>query len=207
MEIKAIDLSHHNGNVDFRKVKASGINTVIIRTGYGKYSLSQIDKRFYEYYDKAKENNMFVGAYHYSYATTIEGAKNEAIAMLRIIQGRKFELPLFFDMEEDNQKQLSKALCSEMVKVFCNELEKNKKWAGIYSYDAFFGTNLNSDIPQRYATWVARVENVKPKICIKYDIWQNSWKGKVDGIRGDVDLDIIYKDYPQLINKAHLNGY
>ena len=60
----AIDISHHNGNVDFIGVKASGINTVILRTGFGKYSPSQTDKRFFENYDKARAADMFIGAYH-----------------------------------------------------------------------------------------------------------------------------------------------
>ena len=206
-EIKAIDLSHHNGNVDFTKVKASGINTVILRTGYGKYSPGQIDKRFYENYDKARAAGMFIGAYHYSYADGIVGAQDEAEAMLKIIGDRKFELPLFFDIEEGKHKVMSKKICTQMVRTFCDILESAHKWAGVYSYDTFFSNNLEDDIVQRYATWTARVENVKPKACKRYDIWQYSWKGKVDGIKGDVDMNYIYKDYPPVIKRAHLNGY
>ena len=205
--IKAIDLSYHNGNVDFKKVKASGINSVILRTGFGLYSPKQIDKRFCEYYDKAKEAGMFVGAYHYSYADGFSAAGEEAKAMLRIIEDRKFELPLFFDIEEKKQKLMSKKMCSQMVRTFCNTLEEAGYWAGVYSFDSFFGSNLEDDIVQRYTTWVARIENLKPMTCKRYDIWQYSWRGKVDGIKGDVDMDYIYRDFPQLINKAHLNGY
>ena len=206
-EIKAIDLSHHNGNVDFMKVKASGINTVILRTGYGKHSPGQVDKRFYEYYDKARDAGMFIGAYHYSYADGVVGAQDEAEAMLKIIGDRKFELPLFFDIEEAKHKVMSKKMCTQMVRAFCDILEEAHKWAGVYSYDTFFSSNLEDDIVQRYATWTARVENVKPKACKRYDIWQYSWKGKVDGIKGDVDMNYIYKDYPPAIKRAHLNGY
>ena len=205
--IRAIDLSHHNGNVNFKDVKASGINTVILRTGYGKYSPSQIDKRFYEYYDKAKEAGLSVGAYHYSYCEHSTGAIQEGDAMLKIIGDRKFELPLFFDIEEPKHAVMDKKMCTAMVTAFCNHLEEAGYWAGVYSYDAFFSKNLDENIVNRYSTWVARVENVRPKLCKRYDIWQYSWKGKVSGVKGSVDMDYIYKDFPMAINKAHLNGY
>lgn len=207
MEIRAIDISHHNGNVDFGKVKAAGIGNVFIRTGYGKYSPSQIDRKFEENYSKAKAAGLNVGAYHYSYAKTPADAEKEADAMLKIIGGKKFELPLFFDIEEKSQAQLYKKICSDMVRAFCNKLESADYWAGVYSYDAFFGTNLEDEIVQRYSTWVARVENVKPKTCKRYDIHQYSWKGRVSGIDGNVDMDVIYKDYPSVIRRNHLNGY
>lgn len=205
--IKAIDISHHNGVINFTDVKTSGINTVIIRTGYGKYSTSQIDKRFFENYDKAKSAGCSLGAYHYSYATSPEAAVEEAEAMLKIIGDRKFDLPLFFDIEESKQAKLSKTTCTAMVAAFCNRLEKAGKWAGVYSYDAFFGKNLDEAIVNRYTTWVARVENVQPKVCKRYDIWQYSWKGKIAGIKGDVDMNYVYKDFPMAVRKAHLNGY
>ena len=207
MEIRAIDISHHNGNVDFEKVRTAGIGCVFIRTGYGKYLSSQIDRKFEENYSKAKAAGLNVGAYHYSYARTLAEATNEAEAMLKIIGKRKFELPLFFDIEEKSQAQLSKKTCSDMVRAFCNKLESAGYWAGVYSYDAFFGTNLEDEIVQRYSTWVARVENVKPVVCKRYDIWQHSFKGKVNGITGEVDLDIIYKDFPTTIKRNHLNRY
>lgn len=207
MEIKAIDLSHHNGNVDFRKVKASGISTIIIRTGFGFYSPKQIDKKFYEYYDAAKNLGFNIGAYHYSYADGPISAEKEAQAMLKIIGDRKFELPLFIDIEERVHYNMSKKLCSESIAAFCNYLEGEKYWAGVYSFDSLFATHITGDICQRYTTWVARVENVKPKSCPRYDIWQNSHRGRVDGCIGNVDLDIVYKDFPPIVKRAHLNGY
>lgn len=201
------DLSHHNGSVDFTKVKAKGINGVIIRTGYGIKNVKQIDKRFEEYYKKAKAAGLYVGAYHYSYAATAEGAESEAAFMLEIVKGKEFELPLYGDFEE--QSKLTKDTCTAMVKAFCNKLEAAGAWAGIYSYDTFFRDKLTEDIPKRYSTWVARVENVQPK-CVDVDnvaIWQYSWKGKIDGINGDVDLDYCYKDFPSIIKRKGLNKF
>ena len=205
--IKAIDISHHNGDIDFKKVKASGIDSVIIRTGYGLPSPSQVDKKFKQNYERAREAGMKIGAYHYSYAKSSADAEKEAEAMLSIIGNKKFELPLFYDIEESTHAVMDKKTCGAFVRAFCNKLEENGKWAGVYSYDAFFGTNLEPDIVGRYTTWVARVENIEPTSCKRYDIWQYSWKGSVPGIKGNVDMNYIYKDFPAMMQKAHLNGF
>ena len=207
IKYKIIDLSKWNGNADFNKVKASGIDGVIIRTGFGVKSPKQIDRRFEEYYKKAKAAGLYVGAYHYSYAKDVAGAVNEAEFMLELLKGKSFELPVYGDFEE--QGKLSRTVCTEMVKAFCNRLEIGGAWAGIYSYDTFFRDKLTADIPKRYTVWVARVENVKPKCVPMSDvgIWQYSWKGRVDGIKGDVDMDICYRDFPALIKKSKKNYF
>ena len=79
--------------------------------------------------------------------------------------------------------------------------------AGVYSFDSFFASNLSADITRRYAAWSARVENIKPTACRNVGIWQNSWKGSVPGISGDVDTNISYYDYPSAIKKRCLNGF
>lgn len=205
--MKVIDLSHHNGDVDFNAVKAAGIDGVIIRTGYGVESPKQKDKRFEEYYSKAKAAGLYVGAYHYSYAKTAAEAVKEAEFMLMLMKGKCFELPVYGDFEE--QGKLSKAVCCSMVKAFCDRLEKSGAWAGIYSYDTFFRDKLSADFPTRYTAWVARVENVKPRCVPEKDIgiWQYSWKGKVCGIKGDVDMDYSYRDFPRLITAAKKNMF
>ena len=204
--MRLIDLSKWNGDVNFTKVKQSGVEGVIIRTGYGQNYPTQKDYRFEEYYRKAKEANLYVGAYHYSYAKSIQEVVGEAEFMYSILKGKSFELPVYGDFEE--QEKLSSAICSSMVKTFCNYLEDKGAWAGIYSYDSFF-KKLPQHIGQRYTLWVARVENVKPK-CVPEDeigIWQHSWKGKVDGIKGNVDMDICYKNFPLLIRNVQRNHF
>ena len=207
IKLRIIDLSKWNGAVDFAKVKASGIDGVIIRTGFGVKSPKQIDRRFEEYYAKAKAAGLYVGAYHYSYAKNALGAVREAEFMLELLKGKSFELPVYGDFEE--QGELSCSVCTEMVKAFCNRLEAAGAWAGIYSYDTFFRDKLSADIPKRYTAWVARVENVFPKCVLDGDIgiWQYSWKGKVGGISGDVDMDFCYKDFPGMIKRAKKNCF
>jgi GH25 family lysozyme M1 (1,4-beta-N-acetylmuramidase) len=205
--MKLIDLSKWNGEVNFNKVRSSGIDGVIIRTGYGQYYPTQIDHRFEQYYRNAKNAGLHIGAYHYSYAKDVSEVLGEAQAMLKIMKNKSFDLPVYGDFEE--QGKLSPSLCSAMVRAFCDYLENNKAWAGIYSYDSFFKDKLPQHIGQRYTLWVARVENVKPK-CVPEDeigIWQNSWKGKIDGIKGDVDTDICYRNFPPLIKNSKRNKF
>lgn len=204
---RLIDLSKWNGNVNFNLVRSAGIDGVILRTGFGVESPRQIDKQFEKYYNGAKAAGLYVGAYHYSYASAVEDAVAEADFMLKILRGKSFDLPVYGDFEE--QGKLSKTVCTAMVKAFCDRLEDAGAWAGIYSYDSFFRDKLSPDISKRYTTWVARVENVFPK-CVpaaEVGIWQHSWKGKVSGIAGYVDMDYCFKNFPQLIAHTGLNRF
>jgi GH25 family lysozyme M1 (1,4-beta-N-acetylmuramidase) len=204
---KLIDVSHHNGAIDWAKVASDPqkIGGVIIRAGYGRVS-SQRDKCFEKNYCGAKKAGLPVGAYWYSYATTTTDARAEAKACMRVIAGKTFDYPVYFDIEDKCHLPLSKAVCSDIVRAFCDCLEEHRYFAGVYSFDSFFGSNLESGIPARYTAWAARVERVKPKYCKPCAAWQYSWKGKVNGIDGDVDLNEFYKDFPGVIRKAGLNG-
>lgn len=202
---KLIDLSKWNGDVDFNSVRSDGIDGVIIRTGYGIESPSQKDPRFEEYYAGAAAAGLHIGAYHYSYAKDVKGAVKEAEFMLKIVKGKSFDLPIYGDFEE--QGNLSPAVCTAMCSAFCDRLEKEGAWAGIYSYDTFFRDKLSENIPKRYTAWVARVEDIFPK-CVpapNIGVWQNSWKGRINGIGGRVDTDCCYKDFPAAIKKARKN--
>jgi GH25 family lysozyme M1 (1,4-beta-N-acetylmuramidase) len=205
MEQKIIDVSKHNGVIDFKKVKAAGIETVIIRAGYGRH-VSQKDKKFEANYAGAKAAGLNVGAYWYSYAENKIEALQEAAACLECIKGKKFEFPVYFDIEDERQIPLGKDCCTEMTQAFCDALEKAKYFAGVYSFDSFFKTNLEPTIPTRYSAWVARIG--KQPQCVKsYAMWQYSWDGEIAGINCDVDLNEAYKDFPKIIKNAHLNGY
>lgn len=94
-----IDLSCHNGSIDWTKVKA---DFVILRAGYGKET-NQVDSRFEEYYSNAKAHGIPVGAYWYSYAMSIEEAIQEAEVFISTIKGKQFEYPVFYDVEESKQ--------------------------------------------------------------------------------------------------------
>lgn len=99
---KGIDVSQYQQNIDFKKVKASGVDFVIIRAGYGKYA-NQKDPYFERHYKAAKAAGLKVGAYWYSYAASVEDAKAEAQTCINAIKGKTFEYPIYFDLEERSQ--------------------------------------------------------------------------------------------------------
>ena len=204
-EYKILDVSCHNGNVDFTQVKKAGYTGVILRAGFGK-SITQKDKCFDTYYKDAKLAGLNVGAYWYSYSKTSSAALLEAKTFLQAIKDCQLELPCYYDIEDKTQVSLSKTICTEMANTFCKYLEDNKYWAGVYSYDSFFGSNLDMSIQSRYAIWVARVDGRKPQFCKTYQGWQNSWVVKIPNHTCDFDSSVFTVDYSTLIKSKKLNG-
>ena len=189
--VKCIDISTWQGNdVDFNKVKASGIDYVILRAGYGKETY-QKDDTFEINYKKAKEAGMKVGAYWFSYAMTPSEASKEADACLYCIKGKQFDLPVYYDMEYAPAiTQLNKTTYTNMASSFCNKIKKSGYKAGVYASASVFGYPLDYDtIADSYSVWNAEWNDNYTVSC---DIWQYTDKGKVNGIYGDVDLSYIY---------------
>ena len=205
-EYKILDVSCHNGIVDFTQVKKVGYTGVILRAGFGK-SITQKDKCFDTYYKEAKLAGLNVGAYWYSYSKTSSEALLEAKTFLQAIKDCQLELPCYYDIEDKTQIPLSKTICTEMANTFCKYLEDNKYWAGVYSYDSFFGSNLDMSIQSRYAIWVARVDGRKPQFCKTYQGWQNSWVIKIPNHTCDFDSSVFTVDYSKLIKSKKLNGF
>jgi lysozyme len=203
--IKIIDVSCWNVVTDWAAVKASGVGGVIIRAGFGRV-LSQKDKSFEAHYAGAKAAGLLVGAYWYSYAMSAAEAGMEAAVFAQAIDGKCFELPVYFDIEESRQLALGLRVCSDMADKFCSYMEGKGYYAGIYSYDAFFGS-FSDTLLKRYTTWVARVESVKPTRCTTYDMWQYTWKAKINGMPSACDCSYCYKDFATIIRNAGLNGY
>ena len=202
---KGIDVSKHNGKIDWQKVKADGIQFAILRAGLGRLA-SQKDDKFEENYANAKAAGISVGAYWYSYATTVDVAKEEARACIEVLKGKQFEYPIWFDQEEKSILDTGKANCSAMIRAFCDELEKSGYWAGLYTSRAFLASHVTDDIKSRYSLWVAEWGD-KLNYAGTVGIWQHSSTGSVSGISGNVDLDVSYKDFPALIKSKGLNGY
>lgn len=206
MAIKGIDVSEHQGVINWQKVKADGIQYAILRAGYGK-SISQKDKQFDNNYNGCKNCGMPCGVYWYSYATSEDTARQEAQVCLEVIKGKKFEYPIFFDVEENSQFSLGKEKVSRIIQAFCSELEKAGYWAGLYMSASPLQSYVTAEVRNRYAVWVAHYGVSKPSYSGDYGMWQYSASGRVSGISGNVDLDECYIDYPAMIKAAGLNGY
>ena len=200
-----IDVSHWQGTVDFKKVKAV-CDFVIIKAGGSDAGL-YTDKKFERNYEKAKEAGLFVGAYYFvgkncvSYADGVADAKR----FLKIIEGKTFEYPLYIDIE--TTPTYKKQGATDAVIGFCDTLEKAGAYAGIYASDVGgFKDRLCIDRLRVYDKWVARYGS-KPKFVEKFGMWQKSSKGVIQGIRGNVDLDESYLNYPEIMKRAGLNHF
>lgn len=215
--IKGIDVSKHQGNINWSHVKAAGIDFAILRAGYGKES-SQVDSCFDNNYAGCKSNGIPCGCYWFSYATTVEEVKKEAEVFLNTIKGKVFEMPVYFDMESSKSKdgkelvnldKMGKTLCTEIAKTFLNIVEKAGYFVGIYMSAIPLESYIDTSVRERYAVWVAdyRSNTTSETYKSKYGIWQKCDAGTVNGISGSVDLDECYVDYPSKIKAAGLNGY
>lgn len=203
--MKGIDVSKHQGNVNWSHVKADGVKFAIIRAGYGK-EISQKDRQFENNYAGCKSNSIPCGAYWYSYAMSESEAKQEAEVCLKVIAGKTFEYPIYYDIEEKKQFALGKAKCSSIAKAFFDVLENAGYWVGLYSSKSFLDSYFDESLRKRYAVWVAQY-NTKCTYSGQYGIWQKSSTGKVYGITGDVDVNESYFDYPTAIKNAGRNGF
>ena len=203
--MKGIDVSVHNGSINWNQVKNDGVQFAILRAGYGREK-SQKDQRFEEYYANAKAVGMPVGCYWYSYATGVEEARLEAQVCLSVIKGKQFEYPVYFDLEEQNAFNTGKSNCSAMVRAFCGELEKAGYFAGLYMSRSPFNSYMEDDIKTKYALWLAEYGQ-KLNYNGSVGMWQKSSTGRISGINGDVDMNECYIDYPERIQSAGLNGF
>lgn len=203
--MKGIDVSAHNGIIDWQKVRADGISFAILRAGFGKLA-KQKDERFEDNYAGAKAASIPVGAYWYSYAMTPEEAELEADVFLSVIKGKQFEFPVYFDLEEKKQFDLGKEKVSAIMRAFLERVEAAGYFVGLYGSASSLVTHIADDIKSRYTIWLAHWVD-QTNYGGAFGIWQHSEKGKVAGINGNVDLNIGYKDFPTIIRAKGLNGY
>ncbi|MBQ8123521.1 MAG: glycoside hydrolase family 25 protein [Ruminococcus sp.] len=202
---KGIDVSRWQGDIDWKKVKASGIEFAIIQAGYGR-ELSQKDQKFEQNYSGCKAAGMPCGVYWYSYARTEAEAEQEAAVCLEIIRSRQLEFPVFFDVEEPAVLRLGKAQVSKVVRAFLRKVEAAGWFVGLYTSAHHLRDYIEDDVKQRYTVWVAHYGVSKPDYS-GYGMWQKSSTGSVEGISGNVDLDECYTDYPARIKTKGLNGF
>jgi GH25 family lysozyme M1 (1,4-beta-N-acetylmuramidase) len=205
-KIKGIDISRYNGSIDFKKVKDSGIEFVMIRcgTGYGQRPCK--DVKFETYYKQAKAAGLKVGTYFYSYAPSVTQARTEAAWVLDWIKGKQFDYPIVFDMEEQRVAKLGKAKVSAIAIAFCSVVEHAGYYVSIYSSKSWIESYYISEVYEQFDVWVAQWAS-KCTYEGSYGMWQYTDSGEVPGISGAVDMNYAYKDYASIIKNAGLNGF
>lgn len=188
MKVTAIDVSYCQTGVDYNKVKNSGIDAVIIRAGFGKETY-QKDSEFETHYRNAKKAGLAVGVYWYSYAYSVAEAKQEAKVCLACIKGKTLELPVYYDLEESGQTRLGMSALTNIAIAFCDAVKSGGYRAGVYSNLNWLNNYLDYEkLRNKYSIWLAQWSSSPSKAC---DIWQNADNGRISGISGNVDTDVI----------------
>ena len=195
-EIKGIDVSSFQGKPDWTKVSNSGVKFAILRI----HQKSGIDTSFEHNYKGCKSNGILIGGYKYSYALTPAQAIDEAENVISVLGGRGLDFPIFYDLEWAQQRSLGKQAIENIAIAFLTRIKKAGYKVGIYCNLDWYNSIL-SDALKQYDCWIARYpasdngsvqERLRPNVGVG---WQYSSKGKVNGINGNVDMNVFYTDY------------
>ena len=189
-----IDVSAWQGDIDFNNVKDENVEFAMIRVGYGYNSENEniLDKRFYDNFAKAKESNIKIGLYFYSYAKSEKEAISQADWIVNKLNKQNIDLPIAFDFEDwqnFNSYNLSLTDLNNIAQAFMNRIEKHgykSMLYGSYYYLQNIWDTQNKNI------WLAHYSD-KTDYPNDYQIWQLSNVGKVNGINTDVDINVLYK--------------
>ncbi len=201
-EKRGIDISWCQPKVDWSKVET---DFALIQIGGGEIARKK-DKMFESHYAGAKSRGIPVGAYWFIDAKTVEQALEEADIALSIIAGKKFEYPIYLDLEKQSIYKTGKANVSKIIRAFLNKVESAGYWVGLYGNPDLLCHYTEDDIKTRYAIWLAEWDVSKPTYKGAYGIWQPD-KAYRAGFPDKVDYDICYLDYPSMIKAKGLNGY
>ncbi|MBD5451613.1 MAG: hypothetical protein HDR25_03120 [Lachnospiraceae bacterium] len=193
-----IDVSRHNGEINWNAVKASGVDYVIIRCGYRGSSTGALiqDQNFNKNIQGATAAGLKVGIYVFSQAVNEVEAVKEASLAVACAKGYNLTYPIFIDTESSGGRadKIDKATRTAVVNAFCQTVANSGYKAGIYASKTWFEDRLNMGAIGNYRIWLAQYA-AAPTYKSKYDMWQYSSKGKISGINGNVDLNWSYLGY------------
>lgn len=209
--MKGIDISQYQKGIDFDSVKKQ-YDFVILRGGYTGYGSTRPlckDECFEDFYKACKDRGIPVGVYWYSCANSKKFGQMEATFLYdNCLKGKKFQYPIWIDVEDIHWQKGNKAGVTEACKGFCEELEGLGYYVGIYGSDySTFKDMVYLEELTAYDKWVAKWGNIKPSYVLDYGMWQTSNCGHVDNFFGAVDTDESFRDYPNIILANNLNGY
>ena len=189
---KGIDVSHHQGNIVWSIVK-SQIDFAIIRCGYGDNIKQQDDRKFETNFTECEKLGIPKGIYIYSYARNTTQAKSEAQHVLRLLNGRYIELPIFLDLEEPTNEKLHKSTLSNIYNTFEYLITKAGYRCGVYANKYWLESILPQEVASTDYIWLAQYSN-QPTYRGEYGIWQYTSKGRIKGIISNVDLNNLYNE-------------
>lgn len=190
-----IDVSSHNGDVDWAAVKADGIEFAMLRIGYrgAQEGILHEDEYFNTNIQQAIQNHLKVGAYFFSSAISAEEIDEEVDLVLNKIKGYKIQMPVVYDMEEFDQggriDDLSLEQRTKLALRFCKKIKEAGYQPMIYGNMTWLYQNYDFERISKYPVWLASY-SISCPMEDKFDMWQYSNKGQVNGIEGDVDMNI-----------------
>lgn len=193
-----IDVSKWNGEIDWDKVKQAGVEFAIIRAGYRGSSTGSLieDPYFHTNMEAAATSGVPVGVYFFTQAVNEVEAVEEASAVLKLISEYKLDYPIYIDTEGAGGNGRADGLDAEtrtlVCEAFCRTITNAGYEAGVYASRNWLNNNLDTERLEQYQTWLAEYRSV-PLYQGYYEMWQYTSKGKVDGIEGNVDLNIRYE--------------
>ena len=203
-----LDVSKWQGSsLNFNAIKNAGYDYVILKAG----STNGKDECFETFYTNARAAGLDIGAYYYTYATTVAGAQTDAANMLTFIKGKTFEYPIYFDYEDPCQDGLSTTTAQNICLTFCDAMAKAGYLTGVYTGYAKATQLPMSTICAKYEAWIARYydytyETLSPSYSTKYGMYQYTDRNYI-GSAGPYDANVAYKDYPAIVKKYGFNGY
>lgn len=201
MEKRGIDISHHQGDIDFDKLKGN-VDFAMVRTSYGAF---YEDKKYKQNILGLERVGIPYGLYHFSYATSVDSAEKEAEGFISIIKRYNPTYPIVIDIESSNKTSSVRGdTLVDIADTICKKIEEAGYYAMIYANLDYLNNKLNDSRLDKYDKWLAEWKN-KPTYSKNFGIWQYSSKGSVPGINGNVDLNIAYKDYPTIIKSNKTN--
>lgn len=206
MAVRGIDVSRWQGKIDWARVKAAGIQFAIIKAG-GSDDGFYTDRNWEANYYGAKANGIAVGAYYFVGPKCVNAAAGRADAerFLQLLKGKQLEYPVFMDNEA--QPASARAGITEATIAFCETMEDAGYFVGVYgSAWSGFHDRMDDSRLTAYTHWVAQYAS-RCTYTGRYGIWQYSSKGRVNGISGNVDMNLSYVDYPSVIKSGGFNGY
>lgn len=210
-KVLCVDVSEHNGTLDWAKIKKAGISAAIIRTGYGT---SHTDKQFYNNMDGAVAQGLKIGIYHFSYALNVEGAKNEAVFVVKLLKQYKdkITLPVYFDFEYDTvsyaKKQgvtLGKNAFNNHCVAFCEAIKAAGYKPGVYYNRDYYNNMVSLSSVGGYSQWYAQYASA-PSIS-DYDLWQFSSTYTISGCSGKFDMSEIKNSGTVTASKKYTVGW
>jgi len=199
--IEVVDVSKHNGAIDWNRVKHAGIKGAIIRCGYGDNTTAQDDVMFATNYANALAAGLKVGVYLYSYADSVEHAKSEAEHVIRLLKDKQVpSLGVWYDMEDNCMAHCGAKVLGDMAEAFCKRVYEAGYAVGIYASKYWFTSILTDGRFAGWDKWIAQWSS-ECTYSGKYVGWQYTSEGSVDGINGRVDISEWYADAPSSSNK------